>query len=76
MGWDDNLRKGVDGGMGGVGGGTRACFRMVGMGAFPAPGNSFEVGEFPKVAVFWNKGAPAVMGAYGSGTPFILLRYV
>ena len=52
MGWDDNLRKGVDGGRGG----TRACFRMVGMGAFLAQGSLFEVGEFPKVAVIWNKG--------------------
>ena len=66
-GWEGNLEKGV---------GDRSCLRMAGMGGFPGQGNSYEVGGFPMVAVFWNFGAQAVMGALGSGTPIIYLRYV
>ena len=47
---------GVDGvgGKTGKGDGDRACLRMVGMGGIPAQGNSYKVGGFPMVSVFWN----------------------
>ena len=53
--WEGNLEKGV---------GDRSCLRMAGMGGFPAQGNSYEVGGFPMVAVFLNKGAPVRVGGH------------
>ena len=67
MGGEVNLENGK---------GDRSCLRMAGMGGLPAHGNSYEVGGFPMVAVFWNLGAQAVMGALGSGTPIFYLGYV
>ena len=69
-------------GMGGVGREpgkgmwNKACLRMVGMRGFTAQDNSYEVVVFPMVAVFWNEGAPTVMGDLGSGTLIIYLGYV
>ena len=34
--------------------GDGACLQMVGMGGFPVQGNSYNVGGFPMVSVFWN----------------------
>ena len=54
VGWEGNPRRWR---------GRRTFLLEVGMGGCPAQGNSYEVGGLPTVAVFWNKWAPAGMGA-------------
>ena len=52
----------------GVEGGS-ACLREVGMGGCLAQCLSYEMGGFPMLLVFWNKGAPARVGFGGVAHP-------
>ena len=64
------------GGEPGKGVGDRACLWIDWMRGFPTQGNYYKVGGFPMMAVVLELGAPAVIGAWGSGTPIIYLGYV